>query len=181
MAQWQEQTADALPARIGQVVMLHHAGDREEARSRLLALWADLGTGGDPLHRCTLAHFLADTQDDPAAELAWDLRALAAAEEATGPHPSPPPAAVRAFLPSLHLDLAADYAGLGRAEAARSHLRQARTTATALGEDGYGTTVRAALTRLTHRLEKELPPEPEEGPPRPGPGGGPLGPPRHGH
>lgn len=67
---------DAVPTRIGQVVMLHHAGDREEARQRLLDLWAEIGEHGDPLHRCTLAHYLADTQDDPADELAWDLRAL---------------------------------------------------------------------------------------------------------
>lgn len=83
MAERQEQTApDAVLTRIGQVVMLHHAGDREEARHRFLGLWAELGEHGDPLHRCTLAHYLADTQDDPADELAWDLRALTAAEEA---------------------------------------------------------------------------------------------------
>nr|WP_229879498.1 hypothetical protein [Streptomyces echinoruber] len=72
---------DSVLTRIGQVVMLHHAGDREEARGRLLDLWAEIGEDGDPLHRCTLAHYLADTQDDPADELAWDLRALSAAQE----------------------------------------------------------------------------------------------------
>ncbi len=66
--------------RIGQAVMLLHAGDREEARNRLGALWAELGSDGDPLHRCTLAHYMADAQDDPGDELAWDLRALTAAE-----------------------------------------------------------------------------------------------------
>ena len=66
MAERQEQAApDALLTRIGQIVMLHHGGDREEARDRLLGLWAELGEDGDPLHRCTLAHYLADTQDDP--------------------------------------------------------------------------------------------------------------------
>ncbi len=84
MAERQEQAApDALLTRIGQVVMLHHGGDREEARERLLGLWAELGEDGDPLHRCTLAHYLADTQDDPTDELAWDLRALSAADELT--------------------------------------------------------------------------------------------------
>src|SRR3989442_1092166 len=34
--------------RIGQVVMLHHAGDREEARHRFLQLWAEIGGGGAP-------------------------------------------------------------------------------------------------------------------------------------
>jgi len=36
----QEQAADAMMTRIGQAVMLHHGGDREEARGRFLDLWA---------------------------------------------------------------------------------------------------------------------------------------------
>ncbi|KOV57302.1 tetratricopeptide repeat protein [Streptomyces sp. MMG1121] len=140
--------------RIGQVVMLYHGGDREEARSRLLDLWAEIGEAGDPLHRCTLAHYLADTQDDPADELAWDLRALSAAEEVTdGPGGDPP--GVRGFFPSLHLNLAADYVKLGRAEAARSHVRRARRAAGALSDDRYGDGVRAAISRLELRLGED--------------------------
>ncbi|NED21547.1 hypothetical protein G3I31_26395, partial [Streptomyces sp. SID9913] len=110
---------DAVLTRIGQVVMLHHAGDREEARHRLLGLWTEIGEHGDPLHRCTLAHYLADTQDDPEDELAWDLRALTAAEEARGDRPDGFGDAreVRALYPALHLSLATDYAGLGRPDA----------------------------------------------------------------
>jgi hypothetical protein len=54
--------------------MLLHGGDREEARSRFTALWDEIGDEGDPLHHCTLAHFMADAQDDPEEELVWDLR-----------------------------------------------------------------------------------------------------------
>ncbi|MEY9989727.1 hypothetical protein ABIE67_001759 [Streptomyces sp. V4I8] len=147
MAERQERTApEAVPTRIGQVVMLHHAGDREEARRRLLELWTELGEDGDPLHRCTLAHYLADTQDDPSDELAWDLRALTEAEGAGGA------LAVRALYPSLHLNLAADYVKLDRAEAARVHLRRARGAAGALGDDSYGDGVRAEIRRLEVRL-----------------------------
>ncbi|MFK0159582.1 hypothetical protein ACIQVL_38400 [Streptomyces sp. NPDC090499] len=147
MAERQERTApDAVLTRIGQVVMLHHAGDREEARRRLLDLWAEFGEHGAPLHRCTLAHYLADTQDDPSDELAWDLRALSAADEAEED------VRLRGFYPSLHLNLAADYVKLGRTEAARSHLHHARGTAAALGDDGYGNGVRAAISRLEQRL-----------------------------
>ncbi|WP_320785238.1 hypothetical protein [Streptomyces sp. CRN 30] len=180
MAQGQERTApDAVPTRIGQVVMLHHAGDREEARHRYLGLWAEIGESGDPLHRCTLAHYLADTQDDPADELAWDLRALAAAEELTaGPRTARPadrdpaladvtpadatPAdippvdavlAARSLRPSLHLDLAADYDRLGRAEAARLHLRRARRAAEALVDDRHAADIRAAIDRLEQRMD----------------------------
>ncbi|MEU8968267.1 hypothetical protein AB0D11_03145 [Streptomyces monashensis] len=155
MAERQEQVApDAVLTRIGQVVMLHHGGDREEARTRFLALWAEIGESGDPLHRCTLAHYLADTQDDAGDELAWDLRALSAAEELAdgGDGADGEPAGVRGFLPSLHLNLAADYVKLGRAEAARTHVRRARRAAGALSDDRYGDGVRAAITRLELRL-----------------------------
>ncbi|MFF5370414.1 hypothetical protein [Streptomyces sp. NPDC013187] len=151
MAERQEQTVpDAVLTRIGQVVMLHHAGDREEARHRFLGLWAEIGEHGDPLHRCTLAHYLADTQDDPADELAWDLRALTAAEEARGEALAA--TAVAALSPSLHLNLADDYVRLGRGDAARTHLRWAREAATALTDDGYAEGVWAAIGRLESRL-----------------------------
>ncbi|MEU6537220.1 hypothetical protein [Streptomyces sp. NPDC047000] len=157
MAEWQGQPApDAVLTRIGQVVMLHHAGDREEARDRLLVLWGELGEHGDALHRCTLAHYLADTHDDPADELAWDLRALSAAEELTVTSAADLPAriAAHALTPSLHLNLAADYAKLGRPEAARSHLSRARRAAGSLAHDGYGygDGVRAEIRRLETTL-----------------------------
>lgn len=147
MAERQGQTVpDALLTRIGQVVMLHHGGDREEARRRFLDLWTEIGEDGAPLHRCTLAHYLADTHDDPSDELAWDLRALTAAKE----HESS--VEVRALYPSLHLNLAADYVKLGRAGAARTHVRRARTAAVALRDDSYGDGVRAAISRMELRL-----------------------------
>ncbi|MFJ8792304.1 hypothetical protein [Streptomyces sp. NPDC102462] len=166
MVERQEQAApEGVLTRIGQVVMLHHGGDREEARRRLLDLWSEIGQDGDPLHRCTLAHYLADTQDDPSDELAWDLRALSAAQEAAqaAAHGGPDGAAgaVRGFYPSLHLNLAADYVKLGRTDAARSHLRRAHYAAGALADDSYGDGVRAAITRLTLHLAA---PPPDEAP-----------------
>ena len=170
MGERQERTApDAVLTRIGQVVMLHHAGDREEARHRLLDLWAEIGEHGAPLHRCTLAHYLADTQDDPGDELAWDLRALSAADEAVDEAADGTEGAMglRGFYPSLHLNLAADYVKLGRTEAARTHLRRARGASDALGDDGYGDGVRAAISRLALRLgEDDAPGGDSWGPPR---------------
>ncbi|MFH8467294.1 hypothetical protein [Streptomyces sp. NPDC017991] len=190
MAEQQEQAAaDAMMTRIGQVIMLLHGGDREEARSRFLDLWAEIGEEGDALHRCTLAHYMADTQDDPADELAWDLRALSAADELTGDltgdlpdgpvaeHPEHHQSlAVRAFYPSLHLNLAADYVKLGRSEAARGHLGAARAGVGVLGDDAYGDGVRAGIGRLESRLDREGPDgAPEPTPRRPGQGRGPGG------
>ncbi|MFZ4155061.1 hypothetical protein [Streptomyces pseudogriseolus] len=167
MTERQEQAApDALLTRIGQVVMLHHAGDREEARHRFLGLWAEIGEHGDPLHRCTLAHYLADTQEDPEDELAWDLRALTAAEEAGGTWSQDDAPAVRALYPSLHVNLAADYARLGRPDAARAHLDRARAAARTLADDRYGEGVRAAVRRLEARLGEDGMPPGGPGPPR---------------
>ncbi|MEV2235052.1 hypothetical protein AB0H69_41710 [Streptomyces phaeochromogenes] len=200
MAEQQEQAAaDAMMTRIGQVAMLLHGGDREEARGRFLDLWTEIGEDGDALHRCTVAHYMADAQDDPSDELAWDLRALSAADTLTdgstdGATDAQTDAritdhqqslAVRAFYPSLHLSLAVDYANLGRSEAARSHLRRARDTVGVLGDDAYGDGVRAGIGRLELRLDEEGPsggaPEPTPGQ-TPGQGRGPggetLGPPR---
>ncbi|MFG2585925.1 hypothetical protein [Streptomyces malaysiensis] len=138
---------DAVLTRIGQAVMLHRGGDREEARNRLAALWREIERDGAPFHRCALAHYLADTQDDPLDELIWNLRALAAADGLTGA------LAPRAFFPSLHLNVASGYLKLGQEEAARDQLALARATAGALGEDPYGDGVRAAIRRLTLVLE----------------------------
>ncbi|WP_436232802.1 hypothetical protein [Actinacidiphila alni] len=140
---------DAMMGRIGQVVMLLHAGDREEARTRFAALWEEIGEQGDPLHRCTLAHYMADTQDDPEDELSWDLRALRAADAHTGGEDG---RRILGFYPSLHLNLAADYWKVDEARLARSHLGLARKACDALGDDAYGDGVRAAVGRMELRV-----------------------------
>ncbi|WP_371650985.1 MULTISPECIES: hypothetical protein [unclassified Streptomyces] len=151
----QEASEDVVMTRIGQALMLLHGGDREEARNRFGVIWAEIGEHGDPLHRCTLAHYMADAQDDAGDELAWDLRALAAADglgqdRLDAHHAS---LAVRAFYPSLHLNLAADYVKLHRPDAARIHLDRAHAALDALADDAYGNGIRAALDRLELRLD----------------------------
>ncbi|MER7621148.1 hypothetical protein [Streptomyces sp. NPDC126503] len=154
MTEQRQVADDGVMTRIGQAMMLLHGGDREEARNRFGLLWEQIGPDGDPLHRCTLAHYMADAQDDPGDELAWDLRALNAAgelgEERLAAHDSA--VALRALYPSLHLNLAADYLKLQRPEAARLHLDRARAASDALEDDGYGNGVRAAIDRLERRL-----------------------------
>lgn len=151
MREQQEASQDAVMTRIGQAAMLLHGGDREEARNRFGALWSEIGETGDALHRCTLAHYMADTQDDPGDELAWDLRALAAAESLGAGEGA---LAVRAFSPSLHLSLAADYLKLQRPDAARLHLERARGALDALADGGRGHGVRAAVERLEQALRE---------------------------
>ncbi|RFU85357.1 HPF/RaiA family ribosome-associated protein [Streptomyces triticagri] len=165
-------SGDAVMARAGQAVMLHRAGDREEARNRFLELWDEVGESGDPLHRCTIAHYLADTQDDPADELDWDLRALEAAatltdRPAAGEDRSQ---AVRAFYPALHLNLAADYVRLGKEAEARAHLTASRAAFGALSEDAHGAGIRSAVDRLERQLQAGSPSSRgPAGPPHPRP------------
>ncbi|MFF9075879.1 hypothetical protein ACF1BP_20485 [Streptomyces sp. NPDC014735] len=160
MTEQREASPDAVMTRIGQAIMLLHGGDREEARNRFGALWSEIGEDGDALHRCTLAHYMADTQDDPGDELAWDLRALTAADSLTDERMTQhsDALAVRVMYPSLHLNLAADYVKLQRHDEARTHLDRARAASGVLAEDGaddgYGGGVRAAIAGLELRLRE---------------------------
>ncbi|MET8982959.1 hypothetical protein ABZX85_46040 [Streptomyces sp. NPDC004539] len=133
--------------RIQEAVQARDAG-------KLGELWEEIGVDGDAFHRCVLAHHMADLQDDPHDELAWDLRALEAAgqvgdERVKEHHPA---LAVRGFYPSLHLNLAASYQRTGDKERARSHVAQAQGYLDALAPDAYGDMIREALGRLAGEL-----------------------------
>jgi hypothetical protein len=145
---------DPTMARVGEAMELAQTGRPAEARALFASLWAELGPDGDPLHRVAVAHAMADVQDDPHEELAWDLRALAAVEGlsderaasagVTGP--------VAAFYPSLHLNLGEDYRKVGDVAAARRHLELGLAAAGTLPDDGYGQLIRGGLEGLAQRL-----------------------------
>jgi regulator of sirC expression with transglutaminase-like and TPR domain len=140
-------------ARIGEAVELGRAGDAEDARRRVAELWEDAEVAADPLHRCTLAHFAADLQATVTDELAWDLRALEAADEITAEpaREHHPDLDVAGFYPSLHLNLGDAYQRLGDAAGARHHLERARAAVDRLPEDGYGRMIRAGIEALAQR------------------------------
>jgi hypothetical protein len=150
-----EQPTDLVMARILAAVARSQAGDAEGARTEFAAVWSDIGPDGDPFHRCTLAHYAADVQDDLRAELAWDEVALEAAGQVSDArakehHES---LAIEGFLPSLHLNLAEDHRRLGDAASARHHIEEARRRLSALPEDGYGAMIRAGVDRVAALLE----------------------------
>jgi hypothetical protein len=122
-------------------------------------IWKELAPDGDPFHRCTLAHYMADLQDDPHEELAWDLRALEAADLVpvvrTREYHDHEALSVRGFYPSLHLNLAEDYFKVGDLTRAREHVARARASAVVLEEDGYGQMIRAGIERLSRQLSLE--------------------------
>lgn len=145
---------DPLMERISAAIALVHGGAHAEARLRFEALWAELGPAADPFHRCTLSHFMADVQTDLRDELLWDLRALEAADAMTDARVKQHHAsmALRAFYPSLHLNLAEDYRKLGAFDQARSHLERATQALAALPEDGYGRMIRMGIARMQDQL-----------------------------
>lgn len=129
-------------------------GRTAEARASFEALWEALGERGDVFHRCVLAHYLADLQDDPRAELEWDRRALAAADSLTAERAQTYESAlqVRAFYPSLHLNLASDHLKLGEPDLVREQLERAVRSLDALPEDDYSAGIRTAVDELRQRL-----------------------------
>ncbi|MFJ6771556.1 hypothetical protein ACIQOV_11420 [Kitasatospora sp. NPDC091257] len=128
-------------------------GRTAEARAGFEALWEALGER-DVFHRCLVAHYLADLQDDPRAELAWDRRALAAADSLSAERARTYESAlqVRAFYPSLHLNLASDHLKLGEPDLAREQLERAVRSLDALPEDAYSASIRTAVDELRQRL-----------------------------
>lgn len=154
---------------ITEAVTLGRSGDTGAARDRLLTIWRDIGTAGDPLHRCTLAHYLADLYDDPARALAWDIRALDAADTLTDDRLQRQYAGLQVvgFYPSLHLNLADNYRRLGSWAAAEEHLAAARARLDTLADDAYGTMIRTALDEVAAAVTRK---STQRRPSAPGPG-----------
>lgn len=125
-------------------------GDQEGARVQLLEFWAR--ADADVIERCTIAHFLADTEAEVASELAWDLRALEAATGGSaGEDRDPFTPDLASFLPSLHLNVGDACRRAGDLLLAERHARYGIARSEALAGDGYGATVRRALDRLLDR------------------------------
>ncbi|MFW3172299.1 hypothetical protein [Geodermatophilus sp. CPCC 206100] len=141
--------------RIGQAVQLGHSGERAAARVLFAEIWAEIGgEAGDPLHVCTLAHAMADVQDDVHQELVWDERALAAADQLNDARLARAGVALPAagLYPSLHLNLSECHRKLGDLDRAREHLQQAQATIGVLDDDEYGRLVRAGLQQVAEGL-----------------------------
>jgi hypothetical protein len=141
---------DPMMTAITDAVTAGRSGDTSLARTRLEQLWDEIGTQGDPLHRCTLAHFLADLYDDAADSLVWDERALEAADALDDARVQEHHASlqIRGFYPSLHLNLADDHRRLGDFGTAGEHLDAARRYADALSGDGYGAGVLGGIDNV---------------------------------
>jgi hypothetical protein len=147
---------DATMTQIGRGMELAQRGEQEAARKVFAQVWSGIGQeGGDPLHRCAVAHAMADVQDDVHEELIWDLRALAAADRITDGRAAQAgvTSPVSGFWPSLHLNVGERYRKLGDLGKAREHLQRGQATVGSLPADGYGRLVKRGLDRLAERLD----------------------------
>lgn len=145
--------SDPVLDRISEALDLFNAGRRSEARAAFTAIWIEIEIDGDPFHQCVLSHYMADAQDEPADELMWDRRALAAADRIVKERPDTSGLSVLSLYPSLHLNLADVLHRTGDMEGARRHARLARQASDALADDGYGRMIRDAIGRLFQRLD----------------------------
>ncbi len=147
---------DPTMAAIGAAVERGRQGETDSARGQLAELWETIGPVGDPLHRCTLAHYLADLHTDPARALVWDIRALDAADALTEARVQSHHASlhVAGFYPSLHLNLADNYRLLGSFDAAAEHIAAARDHAGALADAGYGRLIRTAIDEVGAAIDR---------------------------
>ncbi|MFI6045650.1 hypothetical protein ACIA8C_28755 [Nocardia sp. NPDC051321] len=149
-------TDDTMDA-ITRAVTLGREGQPDTAREALRTLWDSFGPQGDPLHRCTLAHYLADLYDDAAEALTWDIRALDAADSLTNARAQEYHSSldVQGFYPSLHLNLADNYRRLSSFAAAQRELAAARATLHTLPETPYGTMIRTAVDEIEAAIQVE--------------------------
>ncbi|CAM4034430.1 hypothetical protein NONI108955_05330 [Nocardia ninae] len=148
---------DDTMAAITQAVTLGHEGHPDAARESLLTLWNSVGPQGDPLHRCSLAHYLADLYDDAAESLAWDIRALDAADALTNARAQQyePSLDVQGFYPSLHLNLADNYRRLSSFAAAQREVGAARATLHTLPDTPYATMIRTAVEEVEQAIRAQ--------------------------
>lgn len=138
---------DEIMSRITASVIKGRAGDSESALVELLSIWDGIGVGGDPFHRCTLAHYLADLFEHPAQALMWDVRALDAADEFTDQRARQFESSlqVAAFYPSLHLNIADNLRRLSAFDSAQEHIDAARRASSSLGDDDYGRFIKSSI------------------------------------
>jgi hypothetical protein len=136
-------------------VQLMLTGDRAAGRARLEGVWSRISSNPEPVHECVLAHHMADAQDDPIDELAWDLRSLEAVQRCTDADVQREYAngSVAALMPSIHVNLAEDYFKLGDHERSGEHLASARRFVGVLEDDAYGQMLRRGVERMARRLE----------------------------
>ncbi len=147
------ETHSGVDPQVLEAVQLGLSGQAEAARVCFDQLWISTSPV-DLFHRCVIAHYMADLQTDPDKELWWDTQALQAAQAAAPESFDDriPGVTHRAFLPSLHLNLAASHERLGHLDEARQQAQLASRTLDALQPSPLSEMTRAAIERICNKL-----------------------------
>jgi hypothetical protein len=120
--------SDDVMARIVAAVELGRGGEPTAARRALETMWDEMGgNDGDAFHRCVLAHFMADLQD------------------AARPRPPAVPVPQPRRRPRR----------LGEMERAQEFLDQTRSVSDVLGDDPYGTMIKAAMEDIDRAVAED--------------------------
>ena len=100
----------------------------------------------DDYDACVAAHYLARHQLTAAARLEWNVIAARHAEAVQDGRADN-------FFPSLYLNLADAYAGVGRLNEARAMVAQARATLPNIVAGGYRAMIKMGIERLVSRID----------------------------
>jgi hypothetical protein len=125
-------------------------------REPLERIWRDLRDApGHALPRVMVAHLLADLQEDPHEELAWDLRSLRALAPIWEQVADPRLFDVgRRCLPSIYLSLAGASRRCGDIPAAREYLARSRALAVVLPPGAYHDGLTGEIAKLQRALDR---------------------------
>lgn len=139
-------SGDTVLALVQQGMRAESKGDPDEARELFERAWA---SAGDDYDRCVAAHFLARHQPTPDDNRLWNEAALRLADAVAATDPE----RVRAFYPSLHLNLGYAWEALGELDTARRHYLLAAAGLADLPDDAYGAMIRGGVAEGLRRLD----------------------------
>lgn len=118
-------------------------GNIAEARQSFLNAWKESTTD---FEKFTSAHYVARHQDATVEKLKWDETALNFAIKIAEP-------SIKAYYPSLYLNIGKCHEDLNNYNSAREHYRKALSFSKYLPDDGYGQMIRLGISEGIRRVQ----------------------------
>jgi tetratricopeptide (TPR) repeat protein len=123
---------------------LEGQGNLVEAKQLFLKAWTESVTD---FEKFTSAHYVARHQDLVVEKLKWDETALTFALKIEEP-------AMKAYYPSLYLNIGKCYEDLNNFTEAREHYQKALSYFEYLPEDGYGKMIKSGIREGMQRVQE---------------------------
>ena len=128
-----------------QGMMSEGLGQVEEAKALFEKAWTEADTD---FEKFIAAHYLARIQRDTNGKLRWDETALEMALKIDS-------VSIKAYYPSLYLNIGKCHEDLNAFDRARMNYDQAFTNLEFLPEDGYGKMIRAGVLAARERIQSQ--------------------------